>query len=251
MMEKDGSYETGARHGLPNNRNAEMTASLPPAVKNWLHAIGAVGREPIRSVRLKQTGTIKLKPEQREWTASESEQTSYTDPPAFRWDVKMRLGPGIYVTGKDSFEHGKGSMRIKLGGIMPISKTMENEKTDQSSLQRYLMELAWYPTAALGPYISWEEEDAHTAIATLEYAGLKGSATFYFDDQYELVKVEAWRYKESDEDSRLVLCTGTIKEHQIVDGLKVPVEIEISWLLEHGPFTWYRFRASEIRFNDR
>ncbi|WP_422122469.1 DUF6920 family protein [Planococcus sp. X10-3] len=250
-MKNDGSFETGASHGMPNKIKAEMTESLPSAVKNWLHAIGAVGREPIHSIRLKQTGTIKLKPEQREWTASESEQITHTDPPAFRWDVKMKLAPGIYVTGKDSFEQGKGSMRIKLGGIMPISKTMENEKTDQSSLQRYLMELAWYPTAAVGPYISWEAEDDYTAIATLKYAGLKGSATFYFDEQYELLKVEAWRYKESDDDSRLVLCTGAIKEQQWVDGLKIPVEIEISWLLEHGPFTWYRFRASDIRFNSK
>ncbi|WP_341201174.1 DUF6920 family protein [Planomicrobium okeanokoites] len=250
-MKNDENFETGASHGLPHKTRAEMHEPLPVAVKNWLQSTGALDHEPIRSVRLKQTGTIKLKPEQRDWTASESEQISYTDPPAFRWDVKMKLGPGIYVTGKDSFEGGKGSMRIKLGGIMPISKTMENEKTDQSSLQRYLMELAWYPTAALGPYISWEEEDAHTAIATLKYAGLKGTATFYFDEQYELVKVEAWRYKESDEESRLVLCTGTIKEQQRVGGLKVPVEIEISWLLESGTFTWYRFRASDIRFNDR
>ena len=250
-MNNDGNFETGASHGMPHKLKAEMTESLPSAVKNWLQAIGAVGHEPIHSIRLKQTGTIKLKPEQREWTSSESEQISFTDPPAFRWDVKMRLAPGIYVTGKDRFEEGKGSMRIKLGGIMPISKTMENEKTDQSSLQRYLMELAWYPTAAVGPYISWEAEDDYTAIATLQYAGLKGSATFYFDEQYELLKVEAWRYKESDDDSRLVLCTGTIKEHQLVDGLKIPVEIEISWLLEHGPFTWYRFRASDIRFNSK
>ncbi|WP_144840782.1 DUF6920 family protein [Metaplanococcus flavidus] len=248
-MEKNTDFGAQFSHNVQNGITPEMMESLPPVIKNWLHAIGAVGHAPIRNIRLNQTGTIKLKPEQKEWTASESEQISHTDPPAFRWDVKMKLAPGIYVTGKDSFERGLGSMRIKLGGIMPISKTMENEKTNQSSLQRYLMELAWYPTAAVGPYISWEEEDAYTAIATLKYAGLQGSATFYFDEQYELLKVEAWRYKESDEDSRLVLCTGTIKEHQRLDGLKIPVELEISWLLEHGPFTWYRFRASDIRFN--
>ena len=229
----------------------EMTESLPPVIKKWLQAIGAVGREPIRSIQLRQTGTMKLKPEQKQWTASESEQTSWTDPPAFRWDVKMKIAPGIYVTGKDSFKEGKGSMRIKLGGIVPISKTMENDKINQSSLQRYLMEMGWYPTAALSPYISWEEEDAYTATATMKYADVAGSATFFFDEHYELVKVEAWRYKDDDDDARLILCTGSIKEHQVVDGLKIPVNIEISWLLEHGIFTWYRLHAEDIRFNVR
>lgn len=237
------------KDGNANLLTTEMTESLPPVIKNWLHVIGAVGREPIRNIRLKQTGTIKLKPDQTEWTASESEQISFTDPPGFRWDVKMKMGRGIFVTGKDSFEDGLGSMRIKLGGIMPISKTLANEKTNQSSLQRYLMELAWYPTAAVGAYISWKEVDALTAIATLKYAGLTGSATFYFDEQYELLKVEAWRYKESEADAPHVLCTGTIKRQQRVDGLMMPVEIDISWLLEEGRFTWYRFKAYDIHFN--
>ncbi|HSJ37599.1 MAG TPA: DUF6544 family protein, partial [Planococcus sp. (in: firmicutes)] len=134
-MDKNVNSEAQSSRGMPDRITAEMTESLPTAVKKWLHAIGAVGHEPIRSIRLKQTGTMKLKPEQKRWTASESEQISYTDPPAFRWDVKMKVGPGIYVTGKDRFQDGKGSMRIKLGGIMPISKTMENEKINQSSLQ--------------------------------------------------------------------------------------------------------------------
>lgn len=248
-MTVDNSPEASSSHGTPKKVTEEMLETLPSAVKNWLLSVGVAGREPIRNVTLKQSGTMKLKPEQKEWTASESEQISFTEPPGFRWEVKMKMGRGMFVTGKDSFEDGKGSMRIKLAGFLPVSKTLENDKTNQSSMQRFLMEMGWYPTAALNSYIHWKEVDAYTTTATMEYRGLTGSAVFFFNEQYELVKVEAWRYKDSEEDARPLLCTGTIKAHKVVDGLKVPVEIDISWLLDEGPFTWYRFRASDIRFN--
>lgn len=228
---------------------AAMTRPLPPPIKNWLFSIGAVGHEQISSVKIKQSGLMKLKPEQKEWTASEAEQISFTDPPAFRWSAKMKMGKGLFVTAKDSFREGQASMRVKLVGIFPVSKSEDNEKTNQSALQRYLMELAWYPSAVLSPFISWEAVDAHSATATMEYAGLTGSATYFFNDQHELLKVEAWRYKDSGEDAQQLLCTGTIKEHKEVDGLKVPVKVEITWTLEEGAFTWYRFDVQAIQFN--
>lgn len=232
-----------------NILTAEMTGSLPMPVQNWLKAIGAVGHEKIESVKLKQSGMMKLKPEQKKWTASEAEQISFTDPPAFRWSVRMKMGKGLVVTGKDSFLEGKADMRIKLAGILPISKSADNEKTNESSLQRYLMELAWYPSAALSPFISWQEAGVHSATATMNYGGLTGSATYFFDEHNELLKVEAWRYKENGEDARPLLCTGTINEHQQMAGLKVPVDMEISWELEEGTFTWYKFQAYDFQFN--
>lgn len=248
-MEEKETLEMKVGGTTPDNLTAEMTRPLPFPVKNWLEAIGAVGHEKISTVTLKQSGMMKLKPEQKRWTASEAEQISFTDPPAFRWSVKMKMG-GLVVTGKDSFREGKADMRIKLAGIIPISKSVDNEKTNESALQRYLMELAWYPSAALSPYISWQEEDAHSATATINYSGLTGSATYFYGEHYELLKVEAWRYKENGEDARPLLCTGTIKEHRQVDGLKVPVDMEISWSLAEGIFTWYKFRVHDIQFNE-
>ncbi|WP_052131520.1 DUF6920 family protein [Planococcus sp. CAU13] len=248
MIEKT-SYDKPSAPGIQPETEAVTMESLPPVVRNWLYATGAVGHDPIRCVRLKQTGTMKLKPEQKDWTSSESEQICFPDSPAFHCNIKMKMGKGLFVTSQDRFAKGKGSMCIKLAGIVPISTVMENAKIDQSALQRYLMELGWYPSAALNPYISWEEVDDLTATATIKHAGLSGSATFYFDGHFDLVKVEAWRYKDSDENARPLLCTVTVTETQWVDALRIPVAIDITWQLEDGPFTWYRFKVHYIRFN--
>ena len=248
-MEGKGTQKIESGFAARNILTAEMTGSLPSPVQNWLKAIGAVGHEKIDSVKLKQSGMMKLKPEQKTWTASEAEQISFTDPPAFHWSVKMKMRKGLTVTGKDSFQEGKADMRIKLAGILPISRSDDNEKTNESALQRYLMELAWYPSAALSLFISWQEVDAYSATATMNYGVLTGSATYFFDEHYELLKVEAWRYKESGEDARPLLCTGSINEHKQVDGLKVPVDMEISWELAEGTFSWYKFQAHDFQFN--
>lgn len=234
---------------ISNKLTADMISSLPTCIKGWLSEIGAIGHEQINLVSLKQSGVMKLKPEQKRWTVSEAEQISHTDPPAFRWIVKLKMGKGLVVTGKDSFLEGKAGMHIKLAGIIPISKTVDDEKTNESALQRYLMELAWYPSAVLSPFISWEEVDAHSATATMNFEGLKGSVTYFFNEQNELLKVEAWRYKDSGEDARPLLCVGTVKKQRKVGGLTVPVKMEITWMLEEGPFTWYRFDVHDVRFN--
>ncbi|MGQ9800014.1 MAG: DUF6544 family protein, partial [Ignavibacterium sp.] len=41
--------------------------SLPPIIQKWLRNSGIVGKEMIRTVRLKQKGQMKMKPEQDKW----------------------------------------------------------------------------------------------------------------------------------------------------------------------------------------
>lgn len=71
----------------------EMTDSLPLPVRHWLLNSGAVGREKIYSVRLKQQGFIRTKPGQQKWMRTEAEQYFTIDHPAFIWKVKMKMAP--------------------------------------------------------------------------------------------------------------------------------------------------------------
>lgn len=211
---------------------------LPLAVQKWLKASGAHMSGPIKSVRLKQSGLMRLKPEQTKWIAAEAEQQTVIDPPSFLWTVKMKPNSLLAVAGRDSFQNGKAQMLIKLAALVPVSQVSDNVKTNESALQRFLMEMAWYPTAALSPHVTWKEVDETTAEATIWYNGITGSAAFHIDEQGNLVKVVASRFKDSDDQAQRYPCVATIKSTIEVDGFKVPSEIEITWLLEDGPFTW-------------
>lgn len=170
----------------PQPITGDMLTSLPVPVHNWLYHVGMVNRDTINRVHFRQKGKMKLRPDQAKWSEAEAEQYVRTDTPSFLWTVNMKFFPLIRVAGKDVFMNGKGSMVMKLGSLIRVAHVTNNEKVDQSALQRYLMELPLYPSMALSPYIQWESIDEHTAKATMSYNGTVGSATFYFTESGEM-----------------------------------------------------------------
>jgi hypothetical protein len=56
------------------------------------------------------------------------------------------------------------------------------------------------------------------------------------------------RYKESDESAERLKCSGDLNSYQEVDGMKIPTEIDVSWYLESGKFTWFKVEIGEISF---
>ncbi|TWT13292.1 DUF6544 family protein [Planomicrobium sp. CPCC 101079] len=236
---------------LMNSSMSEPAAeigTLPMPVQRWLKKSGAAVSPAIKSVRLKQAGLMRLKPEQQKWMKAEAEQVITIDPPSFIWTVTMKMSPFIRVIGRDSFKEGKAQMLIKLAALVPITQVEDDAKTNESALQRFLMEMAWYPTAALLPYVTWKALDDTTAEAAMSYNGVKGSAVFHVDEQGELVKVVASRFKDNGAEAQRFPCVAEIKRHMKVDGVTVPEEIEITWLLEEGPFTWYKFKVHAMEF---
>jgi len=227
----------------------DMLDKLPLPVQKWLKNCGIIGKEKIQTMYLKQTGFMKLKPDQTEWTKAEAEQYIVTDKPAFLWKVKMKMMPLINVFGRDLFQDGHGQMQIKIASLIPVVSISNNEKANQSTLQRYLLELPWYPSAAISPYITWEGIDDYTAKATMSYQGVTGSATYYFNEQGDFIKCSAQRYKDTDENAKLLECIGQVTGYDVVDGIKIPNQLDISWVLDDEIFTWYKLKIYDIRYN--
>lgn len=238
----------------PNGENTgiitkEMLTPLPSPVQRWLTDIGITGQAPIHTAYFEQKGMMKLKPDQKDWAPAEIDQYVTTDHPGFIWKVRMKMLPLIDIVGRDKFQAGSAEMTIKIGSLFPVVNERNNQKTNQSTLQRYLMEMPWYPSAALSPYITWEEIDDHSAKATMNYEGVTGSAIFYFNDSGEFLRVSAMRYKESDKNAEPIECIGEAKEYKIIEGLKIPAKIEVSWVLDEGIFTWYKLEILNVRYN--
>lgn len=227
----------------------EKISNLPPIIQKWLKNSGAVGKEMIRTVRLKQKGKMKMKPEQDKWYEANAVQYFTIDNPAFIWKVKVDMMPLVYFTGRDKFKDGKGSMIIKILSLINVVNDSDNEKLNQGTLQRYLGEIIWFPTAAVSPYIKWEEVDSLTAKATMTYKGTTGSALFYFNDKGDFVKFSAMRYMGTEEKSQLKEWIITLNEYAVYDGIKIPVKGEATWKLEDGDFTWYKLEVYDVEYN--
>jgi len=158
--------------------------------------------------------------------------------------------PLLFFTGRDMFKDGKGSMIIKILSLIDVVNDSDNEKLNQATLQRYLGEIVWFPTAALSPLIKWEEVDSLTAKATMIFNNTTGSALFTFNENGDFIKFSAMRYMGTEENSQLKEWIITLNEYKTYDGIKIPVKGEATWKLDDGDFTWYKLEVYDVRYND-
>lgn len=222
--------------------------SLPSVVQKWMRTSGVVGKPMVSNVFLTQKLELKLKPEQVEWNNGYAEQYFTIQSPAFNWSMNAQMNQVLNVTGRDKFEDGKGEMMVRLQSLIPVADVKDDFKINQASLQRFLAEIVWFPSAALSPYMQWEKIDENSARATMTYNGTKGSGVFFFDEDGTFEKFVAMRFKDKGDTSPtewVVIATKTEKRN----GIKIPVECEASWMVENAQWTWLRLKIQSIAYD--
>ena len=221
---------------------------LPSVVQKWMINSGTIGKRPISNVHLTQELQLKLSPDQENWNNGKAEQYFTINPPAFNWNIDTKMNSIFSVVGRDKFESGNGEMTIKLLSLISVADAKNSDKVDQATLQRYLAEIVWFPSASLSEYIQWETIDDNTARATMEYKGTEGSGEFHFDKDGNFEKFVAMRYQDSN-DAEPTEWTVKATKTEERNGIKIPVECEASWGLESGKWTWLKLRIKEIEYN--
>jgi hypothetical protein len=157
------------------------------------------------------------------------------------------MNPILSVVGRDKFENGNGEMMIKLFSLIPVAHVKNDKKVNQATLQRYLAEIVWFPSASLSPYIKWEIVDNYSARATMEYNGTKGSGIFHFDENGNFKKFVAMRYQDSKANEATEWTVIATKTEQR-NGIKIPVECKAIWKLASGNWTWLKVKITDIKY---
>ena len=223
-------------------------SDLPEPVKRWLEVSGVVGKEKIHSVWLKQTAKMKMKPEQGNWNDATAEQYFTVQNPAFVWKVKMNMPPFLKITGRDKFVDGKGEMQIKMFSTISIVNE-KGSKMNEGTLQRYLGEIVWFPSAALSPFITWEAIDSNSAKATMDYKGTKGFGIFHFNENGDFIRYNALRFKGNKVDAERYEWVIDVREHAVMNGIKIPVKMTATWKLDESDWTWLDLEVTDIKYN--
>lgn len=220
---------------------------LPEPMQRYLHYAGVVGKEPVRTVRLKQRGSMRQRPGPK-WMPLEAEQVFSVTPPAFTWRARVRLAPFAWIAATDQLSDGHGTMSIKLLSAIPLGNTRGPEM-DQGSLVRYLCEIIWFPTAWLSEFIEWQAIDASTVKATMHNKGISVSAVLTVNEQGQPTHLSADRYMEDHGHYRLTPWSAECSEFREVSGIYIPTHFDVAWHLPAGDFTWLRADISEIEYD--
>ncbi|MFB3166798.1 DUF6544 family protein [Neobacillus sp. 179-C4.2 HS] len=220
---------------------------LPYPVQNWLTNSNVIGKERIKTVRLKQEGKMRTK-QNGPWMPSKAEQYFTVEEPGFVWIADVKMAPLVDLSGMDTFNAGKGKMKIKLLSLFPVVDS-EGPEMDSSTMMRYLAEMMWFPTAALSPYIKWEKIDRNSAKATMEHEGLSVSGVFHFNEKGDILQFVGKRYKEVNGKYILSDWGGINKEFKEFDGIRIPSKSAVTWFKEDGEFNWFELEITELQYN--
>jgi uncharacterized protein DUF6544 len=217
---------------------------LPAPVRRWLEVSGVVGRERVRTVRLQQRGEMRTGPDEP-WMPVMAEQYFTVDPPGFVWSVDATMMRVLPIVGRDEYTDGRGHMLIKMAGLITVADATGPE-IDQGTLLRFLGEIVWFPSAALQPYISWQEVDARNARATMSFGGVTASALFSFDERGRFVRLTASRYMGSGKEARVEEWVTPSTAWRVVRGVEMPVAGDAVWKLASGDFNYYRWEIVDV-----
>lgn len=230
------------------DRPLQEISSLPPIVQKWLKNTGATDQKIIKNVQLEQKGKMRTKPNGK-WMSFSAVQVFNVREPAFVWKTRVAAFPGVYLTGRDKLQNAEGAMLIKLFSLFKVVNEKGNIPVNTGSLLRFLGELCWFPSAALRPYLKWENLSSTSAKAFLKHEGLEVEGVFKFSLQGELLSFEAERFHGAGEKAQKEKWLIQIEEHQNYDGIKVPSKCKVTWKLPQGDFHWMTLKVTTLRYN--
>lgn len=222
--------------------------TLPTIVQVWLENSGALDRQYIQIGEVHQVAELQMNPEEDIWLPATAIQYTTLNNPGFIWSVDARMNTALSFQGRDKFVDGKGHMLIKLLSLISVVDE-RGFRIDEGSLQRFLGEMVWFPTMALMPYITWEEIDETKVRATMEYQGGKGSGIFHFNENGDVVKFSAFRYKDNVEGAKRHEWIMNILDHRFFEGVKVPSLMTSTWILDDGAWTWLKLEVKDVKYN--
>jgi hypothetical protein len=223
---------------------------LPAPVRRFFRRVLKEGQPIVTGVRLRHQGAFNMGETTDQWKPFTSDQRVTTRRPGFDWDGQIRMMPGLTVRVHDAYVAGEGILYAEVLGLVPVVNLRDTTDIAEGELMRFVAEAPWYPTALLPSQgIRWEDVDACSARATLVDGSVTLAMTFTFNHEDVIGTVRA------DARGRVVgkrvvptPWQGRFWSYEEREGMLVPLDGEVAWLLPVGVKPYWRGRISELAY---
>jgi uncharacterized protein DUF6920 len=237
----------GAGPAEPGRYARVELEGLPAPVARYFDFALTPGRPLVRRARVTQAGTFARSRDV--WSPFTAVEEFAVWPPGFVWDASVRMVPLLPVRVRDSYIGGEGAMQGTFAGVVSIVHQRGTPEVAAGALLRYLAEGVWLPTALLpSAGVRWEALDDSTARATLTDATTTVSMDVHFGPEGEVAGISAQRYRDVDGEAVLTPWAGSFRAYTRVDGMMVPLESEVGWVLPDGWFPYFRARNVKLEY---
>jgi len=242
--------ENGADGVAPSTFDALALDGLPRPVARYFAFALSPGQRVIARAHLRFTGTFAAKPDA--WAPFTADQDVRAQPPGFVWDARIAMMPVVSVRVRDSYVGGEGSMRAVAGAVVPIVNQHGTREMAAASLQRFLAEAVWYPTALLPREgLAWSAIDDTSARVTLTDGPTTVSLDITFGKRGEIETVSTMRYRDVKGTPVLTPWVGHHRDYARLGGMMIPTSGDVAWVLPEGPEPYWRGRLISATFDWR
>lgn len=223
---------------------------LPAPVQRYFRTVLKDKQPIVLAVSAEHSGAFNMSETGEQWRPFVSTQRVITQRPGFDWEGRIAMMPGLSVRVHDAYIAGEGILHASLFGLVSLENLRGTLEVAQGELMRFLAEAAWYPTALLPSQgVQWEAVDDKSAKATLKDGETTVTMLFRFNEDglIESVRAEARGRTVAGK----VIPTpweGRWSDYEIRDGMLIPLEGEVAWILPEGPKPYWRGRIKNITY---
>jgi hypothetical protein len=239
----------GARRPVaPKRYSANELVGLPAPVQRYFRAALTDGQPMIMAVTVEHTGTFNMSLTEPQWKPFSSTQRVITQRPGFDWEARIAVMPGPPAMVHDAYIAGEGILHASLFGLVSVANIRGTPEAAHGELLRWFAEAAWYPTALLPSQgVQWEAVDARSARATMQDGDTSVTLLFRFNenDLIDSVRAEA-RGALIDGVNVPTPWEGRWSHYELRDGMRIPTEGEVAWMLPAGTWPYWRGRITNI-----
>jgi hypothetical protein len=238
---------------LPVGRKAYRTnelIGLPAPVQKYFRAVLKDGQLIVTAVHVGLSGSINMSATGEKWKRFTSTQHVIARRPGFDWEGRIEMMPGVTARVHDAYIAGEGILRATLFGLVSLANLRGTPEIAQGELMRFLAEAAWYPTALLPSQgVQWEAVDDFFAKATLMDGETTLTLLFRFDEN-DLIKSVRAEARGRTVAGVVIPTPWEVKlsKYELRDGMCIPTEGEVTWLLPEGPKPYFQGRIISLRY---
>ena len=224
--------------------------SLPAPVQRYLRAVLEDGQPVVAAVSVEHAGTFNMSEAAEQWKPFTSDQRVVTRRPGFDWDGRVAMMPGLPVRVHDAYVAGEGILHAAVLGLVSMVNLRGTGEVAQGELMRFFAEAAWYPTALLPSQgVLWDAVNEHSARATLKDGDLTLTLLILFNEDglIDTVRAEA-RGRTVRGAVVPTPWQGRCWNYAMRDGMRVPLDGEVAWLLPEGAKPYWRGRITKLSY---
>jgi hypothetical protein len=223
---------------------------LPAPVQRYFRAVLKDGQPMVLAVSVEHTGTFNMSETGEQWRSFTSTQRVITRRPGFDWEARVAMMPGLMVRVHDAYIAGEGILHASLFGLVSLVNLRGTPEVAQGELMRFFAETAWYPTALLPSQgVQWEPVNDASAKATLKDGETTLTMLFRFNEDGLIASMRAEVRGRTV--AGAVIPTpweGRWSNYKLRDGMLIPLEGEVAWILPEGPKPYWRGGITRLSY---